>query len=381
MTRIRGTLGVVLCLGFATFAATRYAQTGAPWFTDISSATPDAQSSAIISWVNSQGGFNTNGSFQIDFSLGVMDADASTPMRTFVKTDNYYGDEECNNLPMPVPVGGAIEGETGYACSGWPDGGDCHLLVFHTPTRYLYEMYRANIDAQGVFSSDACLAVWNLNLSYAPDGRGETCTSADAAGLPIAPLLFTADEVAAGAIEHAMRFAIPNERIRNITYVKPATHATRAASGGVNALPYGARLRLRANFPVSTLPAGARVVAVALQKYGMFLADGGNIPLMGQSDQFTTAKWSGLLGSRDMLGITFADFEMVEGGTRYTWAGNCTLKPLAVQTSVQRRGSAGAGVVGARMLVGRQSVVIAYAAQDRGVPMLFDIRGKRVGIR
>lgn len=45
---------------------------------------------------------------------------------------------------------------------------------------------------------------------YPDDGRGEQCTSADAAGFPMSTLLFTADEVYAGEINHAIRFILPN---------------------------------------------------------------------------------------------------------------------------------------------------------------------------
>src|SRR5690606_35239662 len=162
-------------------------------------------------------------------------------------------------------------GEDGYACES---DGDCHLIVRHAPTRTLYEMWRAHLGPAGL--EGGCLAVWRLDHAYDETLRGEQCTSADAAGLPIAPLLFTADEVAAGEIRHAIRFILPNSRIRHRTYVRPATHATGAASGGEDAPPYGIRLRLRADYPLAELPSdGARVVARALQDYGMILADGG----------------------------------------------------------------------------------------------------------
>ena len=52
------------------------------------------------------------------------------------------------------------------------------------------------------------------------------------------------------------------------------------------------RLRLRADFVDRCLSEGARVVARALQTYGMFLSDGGNIALTGAADRYSTAKWS-----------------------------------------------------------------------------------------
>jgi serine/threonine-protein kinase len=284
---------------------------------DVSAAALDPQSASVIAWLESQGGFGL-GRLQIDFSIEVLEADASTPFLDFTPTADFY-DPDCDRAPMPVPAGGALEGESGYACT---QDGDCHLIVWHRPSQRLYEMWRADLRS-GVLRG-GCLAIWNLALPPPPNGRGEGCTSADAGGLPIAPLLFSADEVAAGEIPHAVRFALPNPRIRSRTYVRPATHATGAASGGSSAPPYGARLRLRADYPVASLPtAGARVLARALQRYGMILADGGNVALMGRSDRFTTAKWSGLLGPRDLASIRVSDFELVDGGARFAWAGDC----------------------------------------------------------
>ena len=161
---------------------------------------------------------------------------------------------------------------------------------------------------------------------YGPSGRGENCTSADAAGFPIAPLLFTADEVAAGWIDHAIRFILPNPRIQRGGYVHPATHVG-GPTGPATAVPYGARLRLRADFPLASLPSeGARVVARAMQRYGMLLSDGGNIALTAQSDRFTTAKWDGLLDTYDLRSIRVTDFEMI-AANRMTYTGDCVRVP------------------------------------------------------
>ena len=146
-------------------------------------------------------------------------------------------------------------------------------------------MWRADITG-GTFNG-GCLAVWDLTKDYQPHGRGEGCTSADAGGFPMAALLFTADEVAAGAINHAIRFILPNDRIGKGSYVHPATHSTNASASTTapNSPPYGARLRLRADYPVASLPSSGRQAwSRALQKYGMFLSDGGNVALTATSD-------------------------------------------------------------------------------------------------
>ena len=135
--------------------------------------------------------------------------------------------------------------------------------------------------------------------STARAGRGDQCTSADAAGFPIAPLLFTADEVAAGAIDHAIRFILPNDRIRKRRLRAPGDPRDGAAGGPApTRRPTASTSGCAPTTRSTTLPTeGARVVARAMQKYGMFLADGGNIALTAQSDRFTTAKWSGLIDS------------------------------------------------------------------------------------
>jgi serine/threonine-protein kinase len=115
-------------------------------------------------------------------------------------------------------------------------------------------------------------------------------------------MLFTADEVAGGTIDHAIRFILPNDRPKR-NYTRPATHGT-DTSGDDNAPAYGVHLRLRADYPIDELPSeGAKVVARAMQKYGMYHADGGNIALTARSDRYTTAKWDGLLEPRDLADL------------------------------------------------------------------------------
>jgi hypothetical protein len=164
--------------------------------------------------------------------------------------------------------------------------------------------------------------VWDLDADYDETLRGDQCTSADAAGFPIAPLLFTADEVASGEIDHAIRFILPNDRIRQ-GFVRPATHGA-YTSGDEDAPYYGVHLRLRGGYPIETLPSeGARVVARALQKYGMYHADGGQYALTAASDRYTTAKWEGLLGVDDLVGLSVEDFEVIDNGESFPLSNDC----------------------------------------------------------
>lgn len=285
-----------------------YFPQGAFWDQDVSGVAPASSSAAIISSLRAAGGWGNGDVFQIDFSIEVLRAFGASPAkRTFEPTGDFYT-PDCDLVPMPVPMGGNLEGESGYECTG---DGDCHLIVWAPDERRLYEMWRANID--GETFEGGCLAVWDTSRVYGPEGRGLQCTSADAAGFPIAPLLFTADEVAAGSIDHAIRFILPNNRPQ-VGFVPPATHGTNT-TGDASAPYYGVHLRLRADYPLESLPSdGARVVARALQRYGMYHADGGNIALTAAADTRTTAKWDGLLGPRDLSALDVEDFEVIDHG-------------------------------------------------------------------
>jgi hypothetical protein len=292
----------------------------ATWYRDVSAADLDTQSSAVIAYLDRVGwGL---GRMQIDFSIEVLAADATTPLRPFTPTEDHFR-PDCDLDPVPVPTVGALEGEEGYECRG---NGDCHLIVVDRPRMKLFEMWRADIRG-GVFRG-GCLAVWDMTRVYPPSGRGEQCTSADAAGFPIAPLLFDADEVAAGRIDHAIRFILPNATIRAREYVHPATHGTRATSGPPDAPPYGARLRLRADYPLASLPnEGARTVARGMQRYGILLSDAGSVALTARSDRFTRSRWAGLLGATDLAALRPGDFAMVAAGDRIPLTNDCVRNP------------------------------------------------------
>ena len=305
---------------------------GAIWNLDISESAPHPQSGTMISSLATLGGFGF-GRMQIDFGLQVVRAPAGAPTRTIVAypgDDYYFPDCEAVGSTMPVPANSAIEAVDGLTCDN--DNEDCHLLVLQG--NVLYETYKAN--ASGANLEAQCLAVWKLDRVYQASNRGEHCTSADAAGFPIAPLLFNADDVYAamqvpsGDLGHAIRFILPNPRmastlvngVRNKFYVRPASHAG-GPTGPETTVPYGSRLRLRSDFPVALYPAAAQVVLRTMQRYGIVLADGGNVALTAESDRYTTKKWSDVgLTSRvfdqavPSAKVVVQDFTVIDTGAR-----------------------------------------------------------------
>ncbi len=297
------------------------------FYQDISKAAVDSESSTILAALQASGWGDTGKrtTLGVDFSFEVNTADASVPRRTFTQPSGALPD--CDTAPIPLPAGGKTEGADNYACAD----GDCHLLVYQGPR--LYELYQSNVTggmATGGTFSGSCLVVWDLTRDYwqpeAPPNfaRGDGCNGADAGDFPIAPLLLTADELGAKQVSHAMRFTISNNRIRSEVYLHPMTHIG-GPTGGPTTLPYGSRLRLRADYDLTTLPNdAARAVAKALQTYGMFLADGGNIYISA------TTEASDSVGGSDLGALMPTDFEMLDGGTRINWKDqNCTRTPVA----------------------------------------------------
>ena len=80
------------------------------------------------------------------------------------------------------------------------------------------------------------------------------------------------DEVAAGVIRHAIRVTFSETQDG---YILPATHSA-SDSTNPNRPPMGMRLRLRSSYDVSQLTGQARVIAVAMQQYGLIVADNGS---------------------------------------------------------------------------------------------------------
>jgi hypothetical protein len=298
------------------------------WNKDVSSLPKSPRSDAITGALTSFGGWGNGNKLQIDFSIALLTADASTPRRTITApAGGYcYNGPDCDAVPlqMPLPTNGNTEGSADYTCDTANE--DCHVLVVERSEKKLYELYNAteagsNFTALGAF-------VWDLTKQYGEVLRGDQCTSADAAGLPIAALLPTADEVAAGEVPHALRFILPNTRMKRAVYVRPATHAGGPSSTDPDAPPYGVRLRLKASFDETPYSSGARVILRALKKYGMILSDGGNIALTFADDRLSTAKWSALgITAQTFNSIGVGNFEVVDLGAEIPLTFDCVRAP------------------------------------------------------
>ncbi|MEA2497508.1 MAG: hypothetical protein QOJ29_5419 [Thermoleophilaceae bacterium] len=285
-----------------------------PWNRDISQDPVDPMSDAYIRYMGSSPGADWN--LRQDWGTGdepfygipwvVVPADQALLAINFNSSDNAA--DESDKGPFPFPADIPIEG--GSPQSPEPADGDRHAIALQQGTSkcQLFETYSTARKPGGfeVYSA----AKFDLGSN---DTRPATWTSADAAGLPIFPGLAKYQEVAAGAIKHALRFTVP--RVQK-SWVAPATHYGTQENACYP--PYGARVRLKAGFDLNRLTGQARVFGEALKKYGLMLADQGSAGyLSGTSD----AGWN-MDEIRQLRDIHGTDLEVVATGpiTPYEWS-------------------------------------------------------------
>lgn len=198
--------------------------------------------------------------------------------------------EESDKGPYPIPSLPKVEG-----------GSDSHLLTVQKKKCFLYELFAAHKNNRGKWRAGSG-AIWDLKSNLL---RPVNWTSADAAGLPITPLLVRQGEVVAGEIKHALRFTANRTRSE---FIWPARHeASDLAS--TNVPPMGQRFRLKASFDVSDFSPQTQVILNALKRYGMFLADNGSDwYLSGAPNE----NWDNETLLREFRRVKGSDFEAVD---------------------------------------------------------------------
>jgi hypothetical protein len=162
---------------------------------------------------------------------------------------------ESDRVGYPIPQGVRIEG-----------GGDRHAILVDRDACRLYELYALRREQGGWQAGSG--AVWSLRSNRL---RPKGWTSADAAGLPILPGLARYDEVAAGAINHALRFTVEDTQRG---FIFPARHFA-SSSDDPDLPPMGLRLRLKASYDITRFSGESRVILAALKRFGMIVADNG----------------------------------------------------------------------------------------------------------
>jgi hypothetical protein len=241
-------------------------------------------------WVNTIGATRT---FHGDFSHeggGI----PYVAVRNQPKVAVTLASSESDPGPYPIPPNAPVE-----------LGDDKHVLVVDETDCKLYEMFDARRNADNTWwaSSGAVFTLGNYAL------RPYGWTSADAAGLPILPLLIRYEEILAGEIKHALRFTAPQTKRE---FLWPARHF---ASNLTDAQypPMGARFRLKADFNISSFDPRVQVILRAMKKYGIILADNGSSwYVTGAPDPRWDMSIMNFYGLKRLKG---SDFEAVDTST------------------------------------------------------------------
>ena len=221
--------------------------------------------------------------------------------------DGYAITRGCSSVPVAqrrFPFPRANLKNEGGTCGDPSTCGDHHVLVVEQGACRLWEGYHTyNVGGQWYTLSSAA---WDLrSLALRPSGW----TAADAAGLPITPFLAKAAEASSGEIRHALRVTL-RDSVMARSFVWPARHG--AGSDTPGGVPFGAVLRLRADFPV---PEGwttqAKAIANAAKRYGLYVADiGSDFYVQGEpSVQWEEATF------RQLGAITMGDMDFVDLGS------------------------------------------------------------------
>ncbi len=269
---------------------------------NISQAPVDSRSNAIISLIGAP-------SVKPDFGSGLWEGrpigipfilvcNSQSKIPIVFRGNNYdanYGSES-DPGPYPIPLAAPVEGN---------GAGDSHVLAADVDNRILYELYNASV-GNGVWEA-SCGVIWDLKIN---DTRPEGWTSADAAGLPILPVLVRYEEVVKGTIDHAIRFTLSKSKVMR-AYTSPANHLVSGTNNNTEApTPMGLRLRLKSGYNISGFSETNQIILNAMKNYGLILADiGSDFYISGAPDE----RWNND-DLNQLKNVMATDFEVVQMG-------------------------------------------------------------------
>jgi hypothetical protein len=296
-----------------------YTATG-PWNAAIpAGAAIDAHSATMIATIgqSSNGGVLTSDSTQYSYPVYV--ADLSTPRYdvpctkykcTVVTPAGTTTTTVLSRVPIPAQALASA-------------GSDGQMIIIDSANGTEYDLWQAVKTSSGWSVSNG--SAYNVLWDGAPSRYGSR-----GAGVPYFAGLIRPWEIAQGHIDHAIAFAYPGPAAGRCTY--PASK-TDGASTSSMAIPEGARLQLdptldSADFDRLGLNSTARIIARALQRYGMIVIDRSGRPKMYAenlaANPYATASWSDpatTLTSSTVSAVPYTSFRVMALPSGY-WTGS-----------------------------------------------------------
>jgi outer membrane biosynthesis protein TonB len=298
-----------------------YTATG-PWNLAITSSPAiDANSSAMIATIgqSSNGGVLTSDTTQYSYPVYV--ADAWTP-RYDIPCTKY----KCTVVTTTGATTTAVLSRVPIPAAAMPSAGaDGQMIIIDSSYGTEYDLWQAVKTTSGWSVSNG--SVYNVLWDGAPSRYGSR-----GAGVPYFAGLIRPWEIAQGHIDHAIAFAYPGPAAGECAY--PASK-TDGASTSWASIPEGGRLQLdpsldTADFDRLGLSSTARVIARALQRYGMIVIDRSGRPKIYAenlvANPYATESWSDpsiALTSSTVSAIPYTSFRVLALPSGY-WTGSTT---------------------------------------------------------
>jgi len=259
------------------------------------------------SWLNPPGPwFETSWPFMdVNYDHYSIPIFGAGPDQQTVVLQDYLGQATTTNPKLPPGPGGSVTvpAPAGTVRPSGPQGleADGHLILYDSDSGLAYDFWQATtaLDESGASlgggQTGSLISMTGAVDYFDLAGNGAnpaTYFSARATGTPLLAGLILPEDVAQGAIGHALAFALPGPRNTNLAdpyepiasdYFYPAaTTATDFYSTDPKALAAGQRIRLKSQIvdqegnviDETGLKPITRMFLAALRNYGAYLVDG-----------------------------------------------------------------------------------------------------------
>ena len=239
--------------------------------------------------------------FDTSMRVTLVDTRKTPGIFAAVKMTTEYTSQMFKSSHVPI-VGCKIEGGDKSE-----PGSDRHCLIYDIATGIDHELYNVHLNANGSYDAAAYVPWDTTKPMHLPYGQ----TSADAAGLPILPLLLRWSEASTGSIHHALRGTMNLTRANQNggAFTPPASHA--AGTNWGSTVYEGQRFYLRENFPTTGLLPMALAIVTCLKSYGLVIADNGASGYITADDD---SRWDVEMLRRLGGSMTLKDFIPVNSG-------------------------------------------------------------------
>lgn len=242
------------------------------------------------------------------YAVPVYYFDAQTPLRT-VKMSGYYSTYDAGDnsrvahgfaptiTKVPIPASALAS-----------NGTDGQIVIWNPTTGVEYSFWRFRRDAAGNYQAQNG---YRYHTSAGYYGRFADGKSGRGAGTPYFAGLVRGWEIARGRIDHALAFAYDSP---SSALVYPASKSDGVGVLGIG-LPEGSRMQLDpaltdADFTAWGLSPMAKILAKAMQTYGMYVIDNSGSSKIYLEDRIT-AKWDASINRHLTEKIPLSRFRVV----------------------------------------------------------------------